>query len=138
MNMNNFDKEIADRVVQQYGIGAERYLVYKIPGGTDDIAFSKSGTAFARVELSMDLSKFNNTAILSCLLTAKFEADSIRLSSIEWTTLQDHSSSTENETGKATGPSMRRTQSVFPSVVSLDHAKPSTRNVSSASISLNL
>jgi hypothetical protein len=136
--MNKFDKEIADRVVQQYGMGAERYLVYKIPGGTDEIAFSKNGTAFARVDLSMDLSKCNNTAILSCLLTAKFEEESIHLSSIEWTTLQDHSIFTENETGKATGPHMRRTQSVFPSVVSLDHAKPSTPNVSSTGIALNL
>lgn len=145
--MTYFDQLVADRVVQKYGIGAERYLVYK----HDTICLDSNGTsAFCKVELSMDLSKNNITTILSFFLVAKFETNSVRLSSVEWTTLQDHCSSLEHHhTGNGGGDAsinattnsttmMRRNHPscIFPSVVSLDQSK--TRKVSSASIGMNL
>eukprot|EP00980_Cylindrotheca_fusiformis_P013041 scaffold3267_cov140-Cylindrotheca_fusiformis.AAC.3 len=157
-SMNLFDKMVADRVVQKYGIGAEQYLVYKIPE-EESIALNKNGTtAFVPVELSMDLSESNKTTILSFLLTAKFETDSVRLVSMEWATVPDEqttssssflfSSSNDgnNNTTTATRSNsaspvsnMRRSQSIFPSVVSLEQSsKAVTRKLSSDNLGMNL
>jgi hypothetical protein len=124
--MNEWDKELAKVVIQNYGLGAERSLVYNIVGGTDGIGFNKTGIANARVELSLNLSKFNkDNVILLGFLSATFGVASSLLQSIEWTTIRDETfSKSTNQFGKQ-GSDMLQNQSIFPSVVSLDQSSNS-------------
>jgi hypothetical protein len=123
--MKGWDAQIASRVIESFGNGVERSLVYKIVGGMDGIALSKGGNAVARVEL---LINGNDTKVLlSGYLSLLFAPESSRLRSVDWTILEDHFSEGRvvNRSSRVQGSSSQNlgSQLVHPSVVSLDADK---------------
>jgi hypothetical protein len=125
--MQEWDKALISRVAQSCGEGAERCLVYKIVGGMDGIALSEDGNGIARVELIVIREEAK--VVISGLLMIHFvSADSSRLGSVRWTTLEDHCISSNSVGSVGSNASHRSSSSettlsssmVHPSVVSLD------------------
>lgn len=133
----SWDRAVVNKITQTYGVGAENLLVYQLVGGTDGIAISNNGIAHAKVNLTMHFNDHNEVLVLSGFLTTSFGANNDhRLASVEWTTVRDHcqglpptrggaaSTASLPATSLARGhPSnmLLQSQSVYPSVVSLDH-----------------
>ena len=116
--MQAWDEMLLSRLSQ--GRDNKQSFVYSVSNDLDAIALSKDGNGFAIVELSM-----NSKLVLSGILRARFLPGSSRMYSVQWSTVKDEcGSNSELAPGKHSGHSSRseplHTQSVHPSVVSLD------------------
>ena len=143
------DRQLVHRAVERYGVGAQQYCVCQVSEA--GIALTKQ-VAMAEIQLYMELAPCNRTHLQTCLLKVTFSASQpVLLQSVSWTILEDsleakhgsrasspskmissHASSkqlsrTVSSTAKAedddSNDSSLQTQSVFPSIVSLEQSK---------------
>jgi len=137
-----FDEEIAKRFEDQIGSNGCSSISYSIHGSSDGIAFNKDGTAFAQVDLVVtkggDKEQHTDAALLGAseeetkLMTsvvtfhfAPQEPNKIR--SISWCVLNgvgcaagSHCGSVNGSKSESSGKESLESQTVYPSVVSLD------------------
>ena len=126
--MDKFDSELVSCLLESSRVGEPEAsgasvlpsLMYQIDGGDDGIAFTKVDTAYARIGLC-DNSKETKTLVVG-FLTARFGTQSGKLEAAEWNTVFDFRMSSQGD-GSSSASSPLARQSIYPSFVSLDHAK---------------
>ncbi len=125
--MKRFDNSILSLLQQHVNDVAIPALSYSVQGSFEGIAVNAEGKGFARVDLVLQgIDSQTSQALVSSILTVKFAGDSDKLTAVEWTVVLDRLSprSLETERGQDnrsdSGESLA-SQTVYPSVVSLDH-----------------
>ena len=113
VRMKKFDETLGQRAVSCFGGSVLQLLSYKVKGSRDGVSLNLCNSGFAEVELV--LSSHRETCLMSAILQVQFEAGSQKLSSAIWRTIK------YNWDGSK---SRLESQISHPSVVSLDHLKP--------------
>lgn len=136
------DRHLVRRAAEQYGDGVQQYFCCQV--GEGGVALNAT-SAIATIELHLELSPGNRTHLQTCLLQVKFSpSQPVLLQSVSWTVLEDYledgksnknksfsklfsSLRTSNKQLKAddddSNESPLSSQSVFPSIVSLEQSK---------------
>ena len=133
------DRHLVRRAAEQYGDGVQQYFCCQV--GEGGIALNAT-SAMATIELHLELSPGSRTHLQTCLLQVKFSpSQPVLLQSVSWTVLEDYLEDGKSNKMKSSSKLFSRTskqlkaddddsnesplssQSVFPSIVSLEQSK---------------
>jgi hypothetical protein len=127
--MKRFDNSVVSLLQQHFNDAVVPTLRYRVEGSFDGIAVNAHGKGYARVDLVLEGDEGRPAqTLVSSILTMQFAADSDKLTAVEWSVFQDRLSSRPSERERHGGQDSRSdsgeslgSQTVYPSVVSLDH-----------------
>lgn len=122
--MRNFDKDLATRVQELVGKSFVKKLSYNV--AKEGIAVNENGTGFAQVSVTtQDRPGQRDLLLVTAILKLEFVADSTKLQSVLWHTVEERFDQAANGGEDSDCPSSSSVESLgcqtsFPSVVSLD------------------